>query len=320
MLNMLKSAFSILANLDFDKITLFFLGVFSIRQLISQNVDIPLPPKWRWLIYNKKNLVQPVLCRRAYEMNSLASKKQSSSSIIEKLLELDSRHIKYYEDGLGHGRSTRVQSKYFINTLEASYNEDDLGTMISAIRALITSSELPFCQIDFVLYPKSGNQILARNIFKNVDKNMIYVCRLDDNVSSYPLKPNVAAHMFSVQFENLDTLLQAAQHSRTGKLTGIAVDCSISTGDGIKNAITQFNQLIEQENLNINKIEHAFVLYAHKPFQDEKNKDFTLHRYFDMDEETRELIYKIHKGEDDIGCIEVYNHLKQEKLLRHNHN
>lgn len=311
---------SLLANLDFNEIILFFLGIFSVRQLIAQNIDIPLPSKWRWLIYNKKDLVQPVLCRRAYEMNSLAAKKQSSSSIIEKLLELDSRHIKYYEDGLGHGRSTRIQSKYFINTLEASYNEDDLGTMTSAIHSLITSSNLPSHKIDFVLYLKSGNQILARNIFKNVDRDMIYICRLDDSSSSYPLRPNVAAHMFSVQFENLDTLLQAAQNARNGKLTGIVVDCSISTGGGIKSAIKQFNQLIEQENLNINKVEHAFVLYAHKPFQDDECKDFTLHRFFDMDEETRELIYRMYKGEDNIGCAEVYDHLKRQQLLRHNHN
>lgn len=305
-------------SIDFDSITIFFLGLFSVRQLIAENIDIPLPPKFRWLIYNKKKCGQPVLCRRAYETDLLVDKKQSSSSIVEKLLELDSRHIKYFEDGLGHGRSPRVQSKYFINTLEASYNENDLATMTTAIRSLIQSSELPFNQVDFVLYIKSGNQILARNIYNNVGNSMIYVCRQDSNSSRYPLQPKAAAHMYSVQFENLDTLLNAAKSYHGGKLTGIVVDCSVSTGDGIKEAINQFNQLIDKENLNINKIEHAFVLYAHRPYSDEECKNFTLHRFFDMDEKTRELIYKVHKGKDNVGCIEVYNHLKDNGLLRTN--
>lgn len=315
---MISTFLFLVKNIDFDSVILFLLGIFSIRKLIAQNIDIPLHPKIRWLIYDKKDSTQPVLCRRAYEIGQLALKKESKSSIIEKLLELDSRHIKYYESGLGHGRSTRVQSKYFINTLEASYNEDDLATMTSAIRTLIDTSELPFSQIDFVLYIKSGNQILARNIYKSVGKDMIYVCRRDNNSGSYPLKTNVDANMFSVQYENLDTLLVAADRQRTEKLTGIAIDCSISTGDGLKDAIIQFNQLIARNSLNINKIEHAFVLYAHKKFEDDKCAEFKLHRYFDMDEETRELIYKVHKGQDNIGCIEVYNHLKENKLLRYN--
>lgn len=305
-------------SLDFDSVTLFLLGVFSVRQLIAENIDIPLPQKLRWLIYNKKDNRQPVLCRRAYETDQLLDKKQSNSSIIEKLLDLDSRHIKYFKDGLGHGRSTRVQSQYFINTLEASYNENDLATMTAAIRSLIQNSTLSFSQVDFVLYIKSGNQILARNIYNHVGSSMIYVCRQDGNSSSYPLQPNVAAHMYSVQFENLDTLLNTAKKFRDKKMNGIVVDCSISTGNGIKEAIEQFNRLVERENLNINKIQHAFVLYAHRPFNDKECKGFTLHRFFDMDEKTRELIYKMYKGENNIGSLEIYNHLKKEGLLRMN--
>lgn len=307
-------------NLSFDDITLFFLGLFSIRQLIAENLEVPLPEKWKWLIYNKKSLERPILCRRAYEKDNMITTKTPSSTIIENILELDCRHVKYYADGLGHGRSTLIQSKYFINTLEASYDEEDLGIMTSAIRSLIAHSKLPFSEIDFILYLKSGNQLLARNIFKNVDSEMLYVCRLDGNYSSYPLKSNVEAHMFSVQFENLDALLKAAKGSRSGKLTGIVVDCSISTGNGIKETIVQFNKLIENHNLNINKVEHAFVLYAHKPFNDNAANGYTLHRYFDMDEKTRELIYKASIGEGNIGCIEIYNHLKEQHLLHDNRN
>lgn len=245
----------------FDTIIISLLGIFTIRQLIAQNVNIPLPTKLKWLIYDKKDLAQPVLCRRAYEINCLNKKKQSNSTIVKNLLDLASRHIKFYEGGLGHGRRTRVQSNYFINTLEASYNEDDLDIMTSAVRKLIDHSELPFSQIDFVLYIKSGNQILARNIYKGVGDDMIYICRIDGDASSYPLHTSVDINMYSVQYENLDALLEAAKRTSGKKLAGIAIDCSISTGEGLKEAITQFNQLVRKFQYNISEIEHAFVLW-----------------------------------------------------------
>ncbi len=300
-----------------DTIIIYLLGILTIRQLIAQNLNIPLPKRLMWLLYDKKNLEQPVLCRRAYEINCLKNNKQSNSTIVKNLLELASRHIKYYEGGLGHGRSVRVQSQYFINTLEASYNEDDLDIMTSALRTLIDHSELPFPQIDFVLYIKSGNQILARNIYNGVGDYMIYICRIDGNAGSYPLHTKVDMHLYSVQFENLDALLETAKHTSGKKLTGIAIDCSISTGNGLKDAITQFNKLVKKGQYNINEINHAFVLYAHKPYDDGKSQEFKLHRYFDMDEKTRELIYKVSTGECNTGCEEVYNYLKGHNLLRY---
>lgn len=319
-MTMLSNIINGIKQITFDNITLFLLGIFSIRQLIAQNIDIPLPKKLKWLIYNKKDLESPVLCRRAYDMSHQIGENKPSRTIVEQLLEMDGRHIKYYEDGLVHGRSsgTQVQSKYFINTLEASYSETDLSIMTTAIRALIANGNLNVNKIDFVLCFKSGNQILARNIYNKRNGEIIYICRLDDYAANYPMKPNAEAHLFSVQFENLDTLLTAAQNYRMGKLNGIAIDCSISTGAGLKEGIKQFNELIEQDNLNINKIEHAFVLYAHKLFDDANCKEFTLHRYFDMDEKTRELIYNASQGK--ITYQEIYQHLKKEKLLRQTHN
>lgn len=315
---MLNTITTFVKNISFDDITLFFLGIFSIRQLIAQNMDIPLPKKMRWLIYDKKDSTPPVLCRRAYNLNQLTPENCSNHSIIDKLLELGGHHIKYYQDGLAHGRSsgTQVQSKYFINTLEASYNEKDLSTMTTAIRHLIANSELPSKQIDFILCLKSGNHILARNIYKDVDNDMIYICRLDGHSSNYPMKPNAEAHLYSVQFENLDTLLDTAKNARTGKLNGIAIDCSVSTGIGLKEGIKQFNMIIDRDNLNINKIEHAFVLYAHQPFDDDSCHEFKLHRYYDMNEGIRELIYNVSKGINNYQYKDVYKELKDSNLIR----
>ncbi len=298
-----------------DRIILILLGVITIRQLISQNFDIPLPNKLKWLLYNKKDIHPPVLCRRVYDIDHLFKQNFTTRSIIEQLIELDSHHIKYYEDGLVHGRSSgvRVSSKYFINTLEASYNDKDLSIMTLAIRNLISKSAL-LNMIDFVLCIKNGNQILARNIYQG-NHSIIYICKLEDQMSSYPMKPNVPASLFSVQYENLDALLNAASHSTVVKLNGIAIDCSVSSGIGLKSSISHFNDLVEKNRLNINKIEHAFILYCHQPF-DDGSIAFKLHRYFDMDEEIRALIYKKSIESSPLCYKEIYDNLKSKNLVR----
>ncbi len=296
-----------------DNVILALLGLITIRQLVAQNFDIPLPDRLKWLLYNKKDLNPPVLCRRIYDINSTFNDKRPSSAVIEDLLALDCRHVKYYPGGIMHGRRALISSDYFINTLEASYNEQDLEIMVKAIRALIAKSNLA-TDIDFILFLKSGNQILANNIYPR-DSNIIHICRIDGGKGFQPLKTTQNPSDFSILYENLDRLLEVAKIRQSGeKLTGIVVDCSVSSGSGIANCIKDFNDFVKRHHLAINPIKDAFVLYSHKPYTD--NSDFTLHRYFDMDEDIRKMIYEAsaHNGNDSPQTI--YKKLNEKKLLR----
>lgn len=299
-----------------EAIVLIILFLFKIRDLVAQNFDLPLSKRWRWLIYNKK-MQDPVLCSRVYERVQLFNVTESRKSIIERLLVMDAKHVKYFPDGFFYrGKySSEIRSKYFINTLEASYVEEDLNIMTIAIRKLLSDSNLEY--VDFVLFIKNGNQILAQNIFSN-DNTIIYICKIDGHSSYVPQGEHVPIDSYSIQYENLDALLHAAQARNNDRnLTGVAIDCSISTGMGLKDSIKHFNQLLDQNrNLRINKIEHAFILYCHQNFDDD-SIPFKLHRYFDMDEEIREMIYKeiALKDNKGAGARKVYEKLKEKNRI-----
>lgn len=303
----------------FEIVTLVFLFVLKIRDLVAQNFELPISNRWRWLIYNKKER-DPVLCSRIYERTQLFNDGASIKSIIQRILIMDGKHIKKFPDGYFHRLkfATEIRSEYFINSLEASYMEDDLNVMTLAIRRLLEESNLH--NIDFVLFLKNGNQMLARNIFKN-DRSIIYICKIDEHSSYIPQGASPSIGSYSIQYENLDWLLASANANTNNRnLNGIAIDCSISTGEGLKDSINHFNSLLEaNRNLRINKIEHAFILYCHNKDFDDSSISFKLHRYFDMDEEIRRMIYEeISLSDNKIaGAKKVYNSLKKKKQIHY---
>lgn len=300
----------------FETIILMLLSIITIRSLIAQNFDIPLAPRFKWIIYNKKDQ-NPVLCSRVYERNQGFNNGSSVKSIIERLLIMDGKHTKKFNDGYFHRHkfSTEMRSEYFINSLEASYVDYDLNIMTIAIQRLIEESGL--ANIDFVLFLKNGNYKLAQSVF-NKDRTIIYICKIDETSSYIPKGTTIPIDKYSIQYENLDCLLNAANSiGNRPNLTGIAIDCSISTGVGLKDSITHFNELLDSNpKIKINKIQHAFILYSHQVF-DDADINFKLHRYFDMNEEIRTLIYNEITLADNkgAGARKVYDTIKEKKLL-----
>lgn len=300
----------------FETITLIVLFILKIRDIVAQNFELPIPRQWKWLIYNRRKQ-EPVLCSRIYERSQTFNEGSTIRSIIERLLIMDGKHIKKFPDGYFHRHkfATEIKSEYFINTLEASYIEEDLNIMTLAIRRLLEGSGLH--NIDFVLFLKNGNQMLAQNIFRE-DKSIIYICKIDEHSSYVPQGATIPIDSYSIQYENLDRLLHFAK-MKNEKLTGVAIDCSISTGEGLKDSINHFNNLLKNnKNLRINKIKHAFILYCHKDF-DDATIPFKLHRYFDMDEEVRKMIFEeIAQSENKaLGATHIYKYLKKKKRIRY---
>jgi len=294
---------------------LVILFILKIRDLIAQNFNLSIPRKWKWLIYNKKSQ-NPVLCSRVYERDKTFGGNESNKIIIERLLIMDGKHIKKFDDGYFHRRkyASEIKSQYFINSLEASYNHEDLNSMTIAIRRLIQENGPQ--KIDFVLFLKNGNQTLAKNIFKN-DRSIIYVCKTDEYSSYVPQGNILPMGSYSIQYENLDSLLSAANMNMSTNLVGVAIDCSISTGEGLKDIIQHFNNLLdENQNLKINKIEEAFILYTYKKI-DDRTLEFKLHRFFDMDEDIRKMIYReIYQADNKgAGARKVYKKLKSKNYI-----
>lgn len=46
----------------FDQILLILISIFSVRDLLAKNIDIPKNKKWSWLFYNYKEINQVPSC------------------------------------------------------------------------------------------------------------------------------------------------------------------------------------------------------------------------------------------------------------------
>lgn len=295
-------------------IILAILTLLTIRDILTKNFAIPKRKKWSWIFYNRNELEKIPPCYRRYELSE-KSANFTPRKIIEELLLLTQRHIKRFDQGLVHGRFQKgINSKYFINTLEASHNKYDLDIMATAITKLIQINQ-EIWNIDFVISLKSGNVILAKKIADDYD--LIHICKenLEKTTQAVTL-PNSDERLesISLKYENFDKLVLKASTSIGKPLNGIIIDCSISTGHGIDDCVTSFNKLISDGILkNINPVKNVFVLHCHQdlsknnPFQDK----FNLHRFFDMNEQIREIIFET----KDMGIIKVYDELKKQKLF-----
>lgn len=297
----------------FDDIVLTILGIASVRQAIAQNFDLPIPSKLRWIIYDKKADRQPVLCKRAHELSqSMEAAKYGDP--LDEWLGVVGRNIKHYPGGIMHGsEGKKIKSDYFVDTLAASYSGKDLKAMAFIVRRIISANMDDPTDIDFVVCRKNGNTKLVERVFQDAGDNVTMIC-YHDKRSGFPMHVHYSAEYLNSDYENLERLREAAAvRDSMHKLNGIVIDCSVSTGNGLNKMIKAFNTMVKDNNLNINPIEHAFVMHTNGGFNDE-GIDFRLHRLVDMDETTRKLVHDA----SDKGTKDAYKsvkaYLKSKKL------
>lgn len=300
--------------IDFDSLTLAVLGVLSLRQIFAQNTDIPIPAPWRYIFYDKKSDSQPVLCRRRHELNKAMAEGYDGQEPIDVWLGIAARNIKFYPGGLTHGSANkRIESKYFIDTLAASYKDRDLDAMVFIIRKLIQSKMDEIGDIDFILCRKNGNTKLAERVHGVAGPETTLIC-YHDKRSGFPMYAHDAVEYLNSDYENIDRLREAAdERDSSYKLNGIVIDCSVSSADGLDTMIKKFNEMVGRNGLNINPVKHAFVMHTHKIF-DDTSISFKLHRFVDMDEEIRRLICDASNKGTKEAYKQVKKYLKSQKL------
>ncbi len=309
-----------MGEINFDTIIIFMLGILSIRDMISKNFDIPKDKKWSWIFYNKSEKSQIPPCFKRHEIFNKPST-IDTYSIIDNLLLVASRHIKKFDNGLVHGRFSKeaIPSNYYINTLEAAHDKYEIGIMKAALIKLIqkcgTTNDL-----DFIISLKSGNDYLARNFAQELEIIHCVKSNIGSKVKAVVINGEENKRQsLSLMYENMDALLDYASKS-SEPLNGIIIDCSLSTGAGIKDCVTHFNSMIEEKVItNINKIEHAYVLYAHQHDTDLLfEKACKINRFFDMDEQLRASIFQniALKTDKNIGIKIVQKEMKDRNLLK----
>jgi hypothetical protein len=305
-----------------NDVILGILALATLREVIAMVGIVPRYRKWSWLIYNKYDdtVIAQTLGKLGLSLDDIKeriSKPKYHGQFLDKLICLCINNITKSEDetaSYGADRNNSVSSQYYINTMEASHDKEDLDTMIDCIVHL-SKKKLP----DFIITPKFGNSYLSAGIgrrFPNVKTILVK----DPSDGSYW---HGESSKSEVNFEGINKLVDYSRVANK-ELYGIAIDDNASRCTTIQETIKMFNETICSKYPNIKKIDEALVLFRVKT--DEIDGDIKVHRYFDLDEDMKQYLWEKRQGigrhlfststEDTPIIKEIRDNLEKKKLIK----
>lgn len=338
-----------------DTIILFLLGLDSIRMVISFLGIVKPTAKYAWLIYGRYdvNLVERALIQLGYNCNDAKVITKNISDIRQgvienhginkenacgKLIVLLSRYIDRFECPINYGGNSISQSSFYINTMALSHDTDDLNELVSIMLHLMRSNLEK--DPDFIIVPKGGNLFFAREVSKYYKADLVVVKEEEDKSTVTSSVQTDSEKVFKVNFEGIGPVLEKSKKSDS-TLTGCLIDCNISGGTQLLSSLKKINRMIDECNLNIEKPKKAFILFRADMDRKDIDQQFNdlncaLYRYFDLDEESKNMIWKAitdgkvveesiddkknkildyYVGEDKEKIKSIINYLKEKKYF-----
>lgn len=211
----------------------------------------------------------------------------------DQLIALLTRRIAKFDQEIMYGQSTPVSSSFYINTMEASHDNNDLYLMVQLLNRLVLhfrDQTLP----DFVLTPKAGNPFLAAGYQRLFGVPVMLRKATSDRSRARVLTGSEKLDL--VNFEGSEAI-KALMRNGHGPLRGIAIDCNTSGGTEIRESVEEFNLEIERLKWNVEKVTETFVLFrpdnrtnVDKLFEE---KGLKIHRYFDLNENLKRKLFDV---------------------------
>lgn len=286
-----------------NQIIIFLIGLITIREIIAAFFYVPRDKKWSWLIYNKndENMIKFVLQqlnlndKKLNRLSKIDYPIHEMPSPVHRLISLLSRHIYKSNDHLSYGKDTIVNTRYYVNTMEAIHDRSDAVIMCTLIQKLIASESCHASAPDFIITPKLGNPLLAYKYAEQCEI-MFVISKPGDDLDKSRARNAPEEFSFKINYEGAKDVIDRARNLGR-KLNGVALDCNVSNGSQLKSTVDNFNKYIEKLDLPINKIEYGITLFKVDDKDDLDFKDmqhtqsFIIMRYFDLSEKVKEMIY-----------------------------
>ena len=282
-------------------VILAVLGLFSIRDILAAFGNIPRNNKWySKLIYGNhdENLMAKILSdwgfadqtakdiKKSIKKVAIESQKESVKNYFEKLVFLLAKYTMHFPDNVNY--SEDINSKFYVDTMEASTNSTSLMEMTALMVNLIIKSIAS--DPDVIVVPKGGNVELAQSVAMKFSAKLVVVKdKCDDSRATSIDSSSKDCH--KVNIEGSWELFEQ------NKKQAILIDCNTSKGTQLINVVKEFNSAVDC-GMKVNKITDVFVLYRvdngntqiEEIFKDE---GCTLHRYFDLNEDYKKLLYDL---------------------------
>lgn len=287
-----------------EYVILLILALFSIRDIIAAFGNIPRNNKWysKW-IYGSydENLVAKVLSDWGFadkttreidnSMKNIAkqSKKIEINNYFERLILLLAKYTMIFSSDMNYSKD--INSKYYIDTMEASTDSDALIEMTELMVTLINKCKIS--RFDVIVVPKGGNVELAQAVAMKYKAKLVVVKDKDDDSRATSID-GYSKEFYKVNIEGSWELFD----NRKGR--AILMDCNTSKGSQLINAAIEFNTAIDC-GMKAKKITDVFVLYRVDDGNtriDSMFKDHgcVLHRYFDLNEDYKEQLYTLNSN------------------------
>ncbi len=281
-----------------DGITSFILIILALstaRDIVLKFFSIEPNTKIGKIFYNKydKLIIEQTFkefgLKKGQLLYSPTLRQRKIATPEKKLVSLISKYTHFLNNTVQYGENTPINTNYYINTMEASHNKDDLTQMVELIIELI-SYHAKF-DFDFILTSKKGNVLLNTEISADLKKVSIF--RKSDRDSSKIVMVDEEHGPLIDNFEGVKGLNNCSQAK---KYKGIVIDCNASGGKEILKTMDEFNTAIDTNKLNdkFEKIKSAFILFRVDSIEDIDNKfsekGYSLFRYFDLTEDIKSKI------------------------------
>lgn len=311
--------------MDFDNVMLFLIGLFSVRDLISKNVNIPINPRLSWILYNKNEFEKIPYCYQLNKINKNKPPIEYNSDIILKLVLVLGEHTKYFMDGVYCDKKEKIRINHMVNTLIASHDSNNLKIMVDILDRLFCGISVEM-NIDFVISLKGGNVLLVNELVQRYNRELIHIT-YNRNLFFESLGITSSNSLdvetgMELKFENINELIRISKLNRR-KLNGVILDCSYSSGDGIIQCVKDFKEIISKNSnaSNINLIKEVRVLYSHVGTDiSEKLNEYNCNiKYlFSLNDEIRKMLYEMIYKEEHSDIKLKNAHTILEKLKKNN--
>ena len=327
LINYIWNNFGDIAN----KIILGFLAVETILKVLRNTGLFPRDNKLFSWLYNDydKELLKKVFLDLGYSerkaQNNIQKLKKGrrqngiiadEDKIVDKLLFIIGQFTTKFQNAIGFGEGKKSnKSNYYINTMEAVQNTAIKEELANYLLQLVLDKEQEN-SVDFVLVPKGGNPLLGLKLAEALNCELLIGKDSNDSAQAKVLTNQENQNGIEVdnynrsllRYEGCQRLLNMPVR-KGKKLYGIAVDDNTAGGSLLLSVADGFNNLIDSQASNIEKIKNCYVLFKlvkiinnkevniDQKFQD---RGLKLYRYFDLSEEDKKNIY------DDLHVTEEF--------------
>lgn len=324
---MIEQIVTTIKSITFTDILTFLLALDTLRAVIAFLGWINPRSKFGRIIYGKQDvhIISAALQELGYSSDSsdaIAQKMEETArsfsgnasiteeNAAEHLVALLANYTVKFDRAIQYGGRSISHSCFYIDTMEIPHNEADMQEMASLMCQLINSKRANKSEEkpNVIATPKGGNPFLAKEVARVMSSDLM-ISKSSTDKSRVSGLGEHTINEFKINYEGSWTVFDSQLEQSC-----IVVDCNTSGGSQLLDIVQSIRNLITKEGTSakLQEPDEAYVLFRADLDGENIDQKFSdvncsLFRYFDLDEDTKEDLYKLKQACQERGrSVSVY--------------